>query len=154
VLCAPGRPLDARGRLHSPGDDYRGRLDVPTLGECRIIIHQYHQVRAMIIGALSQLRVEQGGTAMVTTRCLSSCFRPVRGSVHQVTSDAAGRWTDSDDSVDGFLVYALAEHAWRCFGWSSCEAHPGRHICTICQRVSALLMIADPAPFVSTCQPL
>jgi hypothetical protein len=111
---------------------------VPTLGECRIIIHQYHQVRAMIIGALSQLRVEQGGTAMVTTRCLSSCFRPVRGSVHQVTSDAAGRWTDSDDSVDGFLVYALAEHAWRCLTGGVHVKH---------------IQVDTFAPFVSACQP-
>jgi hypothetical protein len=31
-----------------------------TLAECRTIMHQYHRVRAMIIGALEQIGVEQG----------------------------------------------------------------------------------------------
>jgi hypothetical protein len=101
------------------GDDYEAvHRMCPTLGECRIIIHQYHQVRAMIIGALSQLRVEQGHRHGDDPVSLIVLQGPefVEAFIKSPRTLLAMDIVDSDDSVDGFLVYALAEHAWRCFG--------------------------------------
>jgi hypothetical protein len=115
----------------------------------------------MIIGALSQLRVEQGyrhGDDPVSLIVLQAPSSWKRSSSH------LGRWPldVGQRRLCGRLVYALAEHAWRCFGWSSWRAHRvdtfapfvsacqppyDRRSSTICQHVSAP-MIADPTPFV------
>jgi hypothetical protein len=100
-------------------DDFEAvrRLNL-TLAECRTIMHQYHRVRAMIIGALEQIGVEQGCGSGGDPVSLVLIQGPetVEAFVKSPHTLLAKDIVERTDSVDGFLVYALAEHAWRSFG--------------------------------------
>jgi hypothetical protein len=92
-------------------DDFEAvrRLNL-TLAECRTIMHQYHRVRA-IIGALEQIGVEQGWERRdPVSPVLIQHPRPSRRSSSRPTRSRQGH-RGENGLCDGFLVYALAEHA-------------------------------------------
>lgn len=96
------------------GDDFAAVVDMnPTLDECRRLMHEYHGVRAAIIGGLNELGVEQGcghGDPVSVVLRQGRAF-----TTEFIKHPAVLLATDTfvnDEAPDGFVLYALAEFVW------------------------------------------